>query len=146
MHQVIDISKQQLKQLDGEALRELVARLCEAELTKTGAPVSAVRWSGAHTAADGGLDVDCRVESEPFRGDFVPRARTGFQVKKSSMPAGEIATEMSPGGQLRPIFAELAKSDGCYIIVSLEDDPTPMENRWPREDVRCASRSPACRT
>ena len=125
MHQVIDISKQQLKQLDGEALRELVARLCEAELTKTGAPVSPVRWSGAHTAADGGLDVDCRVESEPFRGDFVPRTRAGFQVKKSSMPAGKIATEMSPGGQLRPIFAELAKSDGCYIIVSLEDDPTP---------------------
>ena len=125
MHQVIDVSKQQLKLLDGETLRELVARLCEAELTKTGAPISAVRWSGAHTASDGGLDVDCRVESEPFRGDFVPCARTGFQVKKSSMPAGEIAKEMSPRGQLRPIFAELAKSDGCYIIVSLEDDPTP---------------------
>ena len=128
MHQFIDISKQQLKQLDGEALRELVARLCEAELTKAGAPVSAVRWSGAHTAPDGGLDVDCRVDSVPICGDFVPCARTGFQVKKSSMPAGAIAKEMSPRGQLRPILAELAKSDGCYIIVSLDDDATENGN------------------
>ena len=60
-----------------------------------------------------------------IRGDFVPRAANrDFRVKKSSMPAGEIIKEMSPRGQLRPIFAELAKSDGCYIIVSLDDDPT----------------------
>ena len=124
MHQVIDISGQQLKQLNGEDLRELVALLCEAEMARAGAPVSAVLWSGPHTAPDGGLDIDCRVESGPFRGDFVPRARSGFQVKKSSMPAGEIAKEMSPRGELRPIFTELAKSDGCYIIVSLDDDPT----------------------
>ena len=124
MHQVIDISGQQLKQLNGEELRELVARLCEAEMARAGSPVSAVRWSGAHTAPDGGLDIDCRVESGPFRGDFVPRVRTGFQVKKSSMPAGEIAKEMSPRGKLRSIFRELAKSEGCYIIVSLGDDPS----------------------
>lgn len=138
MHQIIDISKQQLKQLDGKTLRELVARLCEAELTKAGASVSAVRWSGAHTTPDGGLDVDCRVESVPVCGDFVPCARTGFQVKKSTMPAGAIAKEMSPRGQLRPILAELAKSDGCYIIVSLDDDAT--ENGKPLTARRRAMR------
>ena len=124
MHQVIDITKQQLSQLDGEDLRELVARLCQAELARVGAPLRAVRWSGADTAPDGGLDIDCKIESHPFNGNFVPRLRTGFQIKKSSMPAGKIAKEMSPQGHLRPILAELAKSDGCYIIVSLDDDPT----------------------
>ena len=77
-------------------LRELVARLCEAELRLAGAPVSAVRWAGAQTAPDGGLDVDCRVEDEGFCGDFVPRPRTGFQVKEPAMPPARIAKEISP--------------------------------------------------
>ena len=31
---------------------------------------------------------------------------------------------MSQRGRLRPIFAELAACNGCYVIVSLHDDPT----------------------
>ena len=89
-----------------------------------GAPISAVRWAGCQTTADGGLDVDCHIALDGFRGDFVPRPRTGFQVKKPKMPPAKIAEEMSPRGQLRPIFADLAASNGCYIIVSLDDDPT----------------------
>lgn len=122
--EMFEISKNQLRQLTDVDLRELVARLCQAELRLAGAPVSAVRWAGAHTAADGGLDVDCRVEIDGFHGDFVPRARTGFQVKKSTMPPSRIGSEMSPEGQLRPIFEELAACNGCYVIVSLDDDPT----------------------
>ena len=47
------------------------------------------------------------------------------------MPAGKIAAEMSPKGVLRPIFPELARHNGCYIIVSLADDPagTNLSNR-----------------
>lgn len=121
---MFEITKNHLLHLNDVDLRELVARLCEAELQLAGAPVSAVRWAGAQTAADGGLDVDCRIERDGFRGDFVPRPRTGFQVKKPKMPPAKIANEMSPDGQLRPIFAQLAASNGCYIIVSLDDDPT----------------------
>ena len=121
---MFEISKNQLLQLTDANLRELVARLCQAELRLAEAPVSAVRWAGAHTAADGGLDVDCRVEFDGFRGDFVPRSRTGFQVKKPKMPPSRIESEMSPEGQLRPIFSELAACNGCYVIVSLDDDPT----------------------
>ena len=98
--------------------------MCQAELGRAGAPVSAVRWAGAHTAPDGGLDVDCRVELGGFAGDFVPRPRTGFQVKKPSMPPSRIDREMSPKGRLRPIFEKLAACNGCYVIVSLDDDPT----------------------
>ena len=130
---MFEIPKEQLTNLSDADGRELVARLCEAELRQTGAPVSAVRWSGAQDAPDGGLDVDvnCRIEDRGFRGDFVPRARTGFQVKKGAMPRSRIAKEMSPKGELRPIFGELARCGGCYIVVSLGDDPTEL-NRTPR--------------
>ena len=83
---MFEITKQELRGLNGAQLRELVARLCEAELRVHEMPASSVRWSGAHTAPDGGLDVECRVEDSGFRGDFVPLPRTGFQVKKPLMP------------------------------------------------------------
>ena len=121
---MFEITKDQLWQMGDVHLRELVARLCEAELRNAGLPVSAVKWGGAHTAPDGGLDIDCRVEAEDFHGDFVPRRFTGFQVKKSVMPPAKIADEMSPNGTLRPIFSDLATANGCYIIVSLDDDLT----------------------
>ena len=121
---MFEVTKEQLRALNGGQLRELVARLCEAELRTHGAPASAVRWGGAHTAPDGGLDVECRIEDNKFRGDFVPRPKTGFQVKKPSMPPSRIASEMSPKGRLRPIFSTLATITGCYILVSLDDDPT----------------------
>ena len=120
---MFDISKDQLRLLNDTDLRELVARLCQAELRIRGAPVSAVKWGGSQNAPDGGLDVDCRLEDQRFSGDFVPRARTGIQVKTSSMSASRISDEMSPDGIVRPIFFELAREKGCYIIVSLADDP-----------------------
>ena len=131
---MFEIKKDQLRKLSDVHLRELVARLCEAELRNANLPVSAVRWSGAHTAPDGGLDIECRVEAEDFRGDFVPRRVTGLQVKKPSMPPAKIADEMSPHGALRPIFSDLAAANGCYIIVSLDDDPTGEQLR-PRLDA-----------
>ena len=122
---MFEIKKDQLQGLTDSQLRELVARLCEAELHKQGIRASAVRWGGAQTTPDGGLDVYCCVETEGFEGGFVPRARTGFQVKKHTMPKSAIRDEMSPKGELRPIFAELASEHGCYVIVSLEDDVPP---------------------
>ena len=64
------------------------------------------------------------LKNRDFAGDFVRRARTGIQVRKSKMPPYKIKAEMRPNEQLRPIFSELAQDNGCYIIVSLEDDPT----------------------
>ena len=121
---ILDVTREQLRQLDGDSLRELVALLCEAEIQQAGMPISAVKWGGAHTAADGGLDVEVDLENREFRGDFVQRNLTGFQVKKPSMPPSRIPAEMSPKGQLRPIFHDLAERNGCYVIVSVADDPS----------------------
>ena len=130
---MFEISEDKLLQLSASDLRELVARLCKAELTSRGAPSSAVKWGGAHTAPDGGLDVDCDIKDQPYEGDFVPRARTGIQVKKSTMPPSKIPGEMSPDGTLRPLFSELAGAKGCYVIVSLADDPA---GTWPSERTK----------
>ena len=120
---MFDIPKDQLLRLNDGDLRELVVRLCQAELGHKRAPVSSVRWGGPQAASDGGLDVEILVKDQDFSGDFVPKAWTGIQVKKSSMSAGEIAKEMSPKGKLRAIILDLARHNGCYIIVSLADDP-----------------------
>ena len=124
---MFDVDKDDLRRLSDVELRELVARLCQAELRQLGAPTSAVRWGGSQTAPDGGLDIDVQVEDREFTGDFVPRARIGIQVKKSKMPPGKISEEMSPHGKLRPIISELNSYKGCYVIESLEDDPTSSQ-------------------
>lgn len=104
---------------DGD-LRTLVARLALSELRAQGAPLSSVTAGGNQDAADGGIDV--RVECPvPLSGpDFVPRALTGFQVKKPDMPAGAILKEMRPTNSLRPAIADLAGASGAYIIVSAQ--------------------------
>ena len=119
---MFDLSKEELRQLSDSELREVAALLCESELREAGQPVSSVKVGGSQNAPDGGLDVEVNISGKTYSGDFVPCARTGIQVKKSSMPASKIENEMSPQGELRPIFTTLAKEKGCYIIISLEDD------------------------
>ena len=59
---MFDITKDQLLKFPGEYLRELVARLCEAEIKGAGAPASDLRWGGDENAPDGGLDIDISIE------------------------------------------------------------------------------------
>jgi hypothetical protein len=71
-------------------LRDLVARLCEAEMRKRGHSAVAVTWGGAQDAPDGGIDVRVELPAGTPVDGFVPRAATGFQVKKPDMPPAEI--------------------------------------------------------
>ena len=121
---MFNITKDKLSQFGEEGLEELVYRLCEAEVRHAREPASSVKWRGALTAPDEGIDVEVCVETHEFAGDFVRRAQTGFQIKSSSLPAGEITKEMSPKGLLRPAIADLAQRNGSYILVSLADDPS----------------------
>lgn len=115
---MFDITPDDINQLNDIDLRELVGRLCEAELIRRGLSPSTVTWGGNQTAADGGLDV--RVELPPGRSieGFIPRSSTGFQVKKPDMPRAEIIAEMRPTGVLRSVIQELADETGAYVIVS----------------------------
>lgn len=108
--------------LSASDLRELVARLSEAEVMQQGRRSLCVTWGGAQEAPDGGLDV--RVEDaglSPNDG-FVPRGYCGFQVKKHTMGEAACRGEMLENGLLRPVIADLADRNGAYIIVSGKDD------------------------
>ncbi len=115
---MFEVTGKEIQQLDDKQLRTLVARLAVAELLSLGQPISGVTAGGDQNAPDGGLDVRVEVPAAGFKGDFVPRAVTGFQVKKSDMAPAAIATEMKPKGALRPVLKDLADAGGSYIIVS----------------------------
>ena len=115
---VFDIPTDRLVDLTDAELRELLARLCEAERERQGGHRNEVRWGGSQTAADEGLD----VVVEPV-GSFVPagplaRRDAGIQVKAANLAAAAITDEMRYGGSLRPAISALAAKSGSYIIAS----------------------------
>lgn len=115
---VFDITPDDITQLSDIDLRELVGRLCEAEMVAQGLPVAAVTWGGNQTASDGGLDVRVALPSAAHVTGFVPRASSGFQVKKPDMPRSSIISEICPSGRVRPVIQELADASGAYVIIS----------------------------
>ncbi|TVM16032.1 hypothetical protein DPQ33_13805 [Oceanidesulfovibrio indonesiensis] len=110
------INGSDIASLDDVDLRALVVQLCAAELHALGLPRSSLTAGGDQNAPDGGVDVRVELPSGDARLDFIPRSNTGFQVKKPDMPRGEILNEMRPGGNLRPVIAELAEQGGAYVI------------------------------
>ncbi len=117
----LELAAADITALDDGQLRELVARLAEAELREQGLPRSSVQAGGAQEAADGGLDVSVATARPLVRPAFVPRANTGFQVKKHSMSRRSCELEMLEAGGLKDSIKALADEKGAYIIVSGKD-------------------------
>ena len=117
---MFEVTGDDIANLNDTDLRTLVARLALAELHAQACPSASVTAGGNQDAADGGLDVRVDCPSPLPAPNFVPRALSGFQVKKPDMPASEIRDEMRPDGILRPVIAELAAASGAYIIVSAQ--------------------------
>lgn len=115
---MFDITADDINHLSDIDLRELVGRLCEAELVSNGLSPAAVTWGGNQTAADGGLDVRVALPQGVSIEGFVPSPSTGFQVKTPDMPRAAILAEMRPAGAIRPVIQELADEAGAYVIVS----------------------------
>jgi len=115
---MFEIESDDVALLNEEDLRELVGRLCEAELEAQSLSVSSVTRGGHQNAADGGIDVRVSLPTGTSIHGFVPRAATGFQVKRTDMPANAIDEEMRPDGTLRPAIKLLAAQNGAYVIVS----------------------------
>jgi hypothetical protein len=128
---MLEITAEDISQLNDEELRKLVGGLCEAELRLKGLSTSHVRFGGDQNASDGGLDVVVRLPSEHQIDGFIPRNCTGIQVKKSAMPPAAILKEMKPApeNELRPIIGELAAEGGAYIILSGKDSTTESRLR-----------------
>jgi hypothetical protein len=128
---MLEITSDDIAQLNDEDLRSLVARLCESEARRRGLPAPCVTWGGNQTAADGGLDVRVAFPAGTTIAGFIPKASTGFQVKKPDMPRGAILAEMRPNNGLRGVIQELAAESGAYIIVSSagSTSDTALKNR-----------------
>jgi len=115
---MLEITGNDIKELNDSELRSLIGLLCEADLRAVGIPSAGVTWGGHQNAPDGGIDVRVEITTPLSRDGFVPRSKTGFQVKKPDMHRTAILREMRPGGVLRDVIKELIDADGAYIIVS----------------------------
>lgn len=113
----VDISN-----LNDSDLREMVARLCEAELIRQKIQPSCVLWGGAQEAPDGGLDVRVSSAISLSQHGFIPRSNTGFQVKKNIMSRAACTKEMLDKGVIKPVIEDLASLKGAYVIVSGKDN------------------------
>ena len=122
MHPFLEITSSGIQQLDDEQARELIARLCKAELRRKSVGTFPVTWGGDQRAKDGGVDV--RVDISPAIGisGYVPRDTTAYQVKAESFAPAKIPDEMAPKDVLRPAIEELMKCSGAYVIVSTKDN------------------------
>jgi hypothetical protein len=123
---IFDIEKDDLLRLSDLQLEELIARLAEAEVAAHGHSPAYVNWSGSINAPDGGIDIHVQVPVEQMKTGFLERADTILQAKKHSMPKVKITSEMVTGRKLSSTISEQAAKGGSYIIVSLEDDCSPL--------------------
>ena len=117
---MLEITGNEIMQLNDADLRTLIGYLCEAELRSLGVPTAGVTMGGNQDAKDGGIDVRLDDNASLIEDGFVPRAKTGFQVKKPDMPRAEILKEMRYKGKLRTVLIDLALCKGAYIIVSIQ--------------------------
>lgn len=133
---MFDVTPDDIHQLNDIDLRELLGRLCEAELESQGHSAVAVTWGGNQAAPDGGLDVRVAMPpGEPIEG-FIPRPSTGFQVKALDMRRAAILREMRPAGAIRPVIQELANQRGAYVIVSSRGSTSDSALRRRRDALR----------
>lgn len=116
--ETFDITGDDLKDLRDDDLRGLIGLLCEADYRNHKLGTSGIVFGGNQDAADGGFDVVVHGNFPPPSNSFVPRAYTGFQVKKPAMSPSTILKEMKPNGELRDSIKDLIKEGGAYIIVS----------------------------
>ncbi len=136
---MFEITAEDISRLNDEQLRSVVARLCEAELRGRGHSAACVTWGGNQNAADGGIDVRVALPPGSATDGFIPRTATGFQVKQQDMPAGQIADEMRPRGNIRPCIQSLADQSGAYIIVSSQGSTADSALASRRDAMRLAT-------
>ncbi|MCA1492001.1 hypothetical protein I6F11_13820 [Ensifer sp. NBAIM29] len=118
MTDYLNLSPNDIQQLSDTDLRELIARLAQAEVATSGYSASAVTFGGDQRATDGGIDVRVSLALEQSITGYIPAPQSGFQVKAEKFARSDIIAEMMPTGQLRNSIIDLIKANGAYIIAS----------------------------
>ena len=73
---MFEVTGEEIMALEDKALRELVGRLCKAEVERDGIGTAGVQYSGEQDATDGGADVEVDIGCLLRRGSYIPRACT----------------------------------------------------------------------
>ncbi|MES0198858.1 hypothetical protein [Mesorhizobium sp. M0011] len=118
MSSYLNVSADDVQNLSDSDLRELIARLAQADVRSAGFSTNAVTWGGDQRAEDGGIDVRVALGALEKISGNIPASQTGFQVKADNFASADIVKEMMPKGAIRPCISELAVSKGAYVIVS----------------------------
>ncbi|TPN03015.1 hypothetical protein [Mesorhizobium sp. B2-1-5] len=118
MSSYLNVSADDVQNLSDSDLRELVARLAQADVRSAGFSTNAVTWGGDQRAEDGGIDVRVALGALEKISGNIPASQTGFQVKTENFASADIVEEMMPRGAIRPSISELAVRKGAYVIVS----------------------------
>lgn len=121
MHPIFSITVKDVQALNDTQARELVARLCRAELRANGVSESAVTWGGDQRAKDGGVDVRVSVPGPVKVTYFIKANEVVFQIKAEKFGPAKIGPEMAPRQKLRQAIIELGKVGGAFVIVSTRD-------------------------
>jgi hypothetical protein len=74
MENLLELTGDDIAQLDDDTLRELIGLLCEADYRLGGLSTKGITWGGHQDAPDGGLDVAVRCEDDPPKASFIPSA------------------------------------------------------------------------
>ena len=119
---MFEIDTKLIQSLNDEIARELIARLCRAELRAQGLSDTGVTWGGDQRAKDGGVDVRVEASEDLPAPSYVLKRMTAFQVKAEVFTPGKIPEEMAPNGIPRPAIVGLAGQGGAYIIASTRDN------------------------
>ena len=114
---ILEIDQKDLALLGNDESEELVSRLCEAEMQAKGYSARYTRLSGEAYASDGGIDVSVSIPDESFIGEYIPRPRTIFQAKNTSMTPSKIKEEIKKHPDL---FKSLKVTGGAYVIACLQ--------------------------
>lgn len=125
MHPFFHIQPDLIQRLDDTQSRQLIARLCEADIARAGlAPC--VSFGGDQRAADDGVDVDVSGRPAKDLSERLSRSVAAVQVKAEAKPfaAARIKKEMEPRGKLRPAIAALARDRGLYLIAATKENPS----------------------
>lgn len=118
MTELFHVTGDDIRDLRDDDLRELIGMLCESDYRAAKIRTTGITWGGNQDAVDGGFDVVVRDDIQPPANSSIPRAHTGFQIKKPAMGPAEIPKEMKPNGVLRDSIKALIAQSGAYIIVS----------------------------
>ena len=83
MLNLLEITGDDIAQLNDTDLRTLIGLLCEADYRSAGLSTKGITWGGNQDASDGGLDVVVRGDAPPPPSSFVPRKTTGYSGQEA---------------------------------------------------------------